>query len=718
MHPTPAGNGHRLADWVENPERIRMTSTHAVLGSPATPQAHARQLAGSLARCRAWGAAPLLAAATLSASPAGAAAPCDFTSEGRTTFSSEEVLECYDSVPFSIGTLENITTVLTQFRSLSDLAEIYQERMGWREHLLDVLEAGYSGELPSDFAMHEALTADHKRFRTPHVSYFPPGCYWRMLHGFLPFEFGSTVRRRHGRTEQIVFIEGAPYLPDVYREATGVDAESYVGFRVVAINGVPVLDYFREYGNTSMSDHVDDGGHLNSILNRGSYSLRLGLADFFPDGPLDEWIVENRGGRRMRLSLPWVYVTAEHLMGDYALPLSSSREEFVTLCEARFPMSNETNLGSALAGALRAPDADHHRRRALDECRRRGGHRGHRPPDARGYYEVPPEQLNQGVEEIIPLTGSAQVLEYDGRVAVLRVLDTRGWVDVAREGIAYACENSEALLIDARGNAGGDDTVIEWLYQHLFPEVQTLREAGKLVLRLRNDRPMLNEFLFNSGLWDAVAVPFGASPCELGVGPGCILDVETGEPLAISDLDWFREPSVREVRGGGIVSLSREFSLPFEEGVSFDGASCAGRFEGKNLIFLTDGTNGSGGYFLPAAFKGRGVIVTAGGYLGEDLAMGRATGGPTLPASLISVGSELMEQRSRGVIQFRRQLPLFEREVESHFEFAGAYHRDRDELHLEEAVPQDVTINVWSNSPETDGYVYGRVLEAVGSAPE
>ncbi len=59
------------------------------------------------------------------------------------------------------------------------------------------------------------------------------------------------------------------------------------------------------------------------------------------------------------------------------------------------------------------------------------------------------------------------------------------------------------------------------------------------------------------------------------------------------------------------MSLSRQvgFSQNFEDVFpEFDTASCAGRFVDVNLIFLTDRVNRSGSYFLPAAFKDKGVI--------------------------------------------------------------------------------------------------------------
>ena len=124
-------------------------------------------------------------------------------------------------------------------------------------------------------------------------------------------------------------------------------------------------------------------------------------------------------------------------------------------------------------------------------------------------------------------------------------------------------------------------------------------------MRVRNDNEAFNEALFNMAALDALLVPRGVKPCSVGIGPACIVDVNTGGFLPLNELAWFRRPKTVERRGGVPVSLSRQAGIPPENlPESFDAASCAGRFAGYDLIFLTDGSNASGGYFLPAAFKG------------------------------------------------------------------------------------------------------------------
>jgi hypothetical protein len=100
---------------------------------------------------------------------------------------------------------------------------------------------------------------------------------------------------------------------------------------------------------------------------------------------------------------------------------------------------------------------------------------------------------------------------------------------------------------------------------------------------------------------------------------------------------------VVEERGGVALSLSRFVSLPNIGDPEFDSASCAGRFQGDDLVFITDGSNASGGYFLPASFKGEGVIVSVGGVVGEPM----ATGGAAFPGGVRAPLAEAIEQQPR-----------------------------------------------------------------------
>jgi hypothetical protein len=656
--------------------------------------------------------------------------PCDFVSSGASSFSFAQVERCYQSVPFEPTDLANILAVIEQHRSFSDLAEAYDARVHWHEAL-----AALAHDYPNDAAMHDALKREHHDFRNVHVSYFPPQCYTALLIGFTPLEFGSTVRVGAEGEQQIIFVEST-LLAEPYLQGTGIDANALVGQRVVSINGVPVLDYFRAYTEL-LKIHVDAGGGLNGVLASDNYSLRLnGGGDYLPENAADEYVLESIDGTRSNVTLPWLYVPRSAVQPASALPLTQSSEAFAQLCRPGLEVAS--GAGAILPSSLAEPFGIDSEREDLVQ-RLRASAQGRAKPAAgapaqvsrldsaapgagsgsvapAAYYEVPPERLGQDTLVIVPLTRNAVVLEYDEHVTALQLRDTNAWVDVARQGIEYACENSDRLIVDLRGNTGGNDTTIRWLHHYLFPERGQLVEAGLLPLRLRNDRPVFNELLINAARLMAEYAPgLGLDPCELNFTPGCMTDVETGEPL-IGDADWFIVPSVVERRGAAPVSLSRMVGVWNVGNPEFDSASCAGRFQGDDLVFVVDGRNASGGYFLPASFAGEGVIVNTGGFLGEPMAMGRALSGASLSVTDFASLRASIEAAAPADIQFEHPLLAFERPVNARMEMLGVYRKDRVTLHIDDRVEADLHVNVWTDLPGSEGFVYERVLEAVDQA--
>jgi hypothetical protein len=162
--------------------------------------------------------------------------------------------------------------------------------------------------------------------------------------------------------------------------------------------------------------------------------------------------------------------------------------------------------------------------------------------------------------------------------------------------------------------------------------------------------------------------------------------------------------------------MSRIFGVWNVGNPAFDSASCAGRFQGDDLVFITDGRNASGGYFLPASFHGEGVIVNTGGFLGEPMAMGRAPSGATIPVSLFRGVPQAIEESSNGEVAFDTELFAFERPIDARMEMLGVYHKDETTLHIDAPIPADLHVNVWTDLPGSEGFVYERVLEAVDRA--
>jgi hypothetical protein len=235
--------------------------------------------------------------------------PCDFVSSGEKGFSWHQVMDCYKSVAFFRADLEQIVGVLRENRPFSDLSELYDERFGWKASLEAMLETNF----PNDFEMHNALRAEHIGMQNPHIRYFGPACYNDLVSAFIPFDFGSTTWSADGTGDeggnQIIFIEGAPFSPRLYERHTGVDAEEFVGMKVLKIDNVPALKFFREYGRNRISTGTFDSSNLMNIINRRQmFSLRghpWGSAP--PRKPFVEMKLKKRNGEVIKVEFPWVF---------------------------------------------------------------------------------------------------------------------------------------------------------------------------------------------------------------------------------------------------------------------------------------------------------------------------------------------------------------------------------------------------------------------------
>jgi hypothetical protein len=264
--------------------------------------------------------------------------PCDFVSSGERAFSWHQVMECYGSVPFIRSDLEQIVGVLLENREFSDLSELYDKRYGWKHNLHALRESDFR----NDFEMHDALRAEHAAMQNPHISYVGPACYNELLTAFIPFDFGSTTwserNADHANGNQIIFIEGAPFSANLYRQHTGIDPEEYVGLRVMKIDNVPALKFFREYGREKIAFGSFDSSNLMNIINlRQLFSLRAGwlASSPQPEKPFVEMQLKRRNGELIKVKFPWVYGDRRTLGFGRRIPLTRSTEDFQSLCLQR-----------------------------------------------------------------------------------------------------------------------------------------------------------------------------------------------------------------------------------------------------------------------------------------------------------------------------------------------------------------------------------------------
>ena len=647
--------------------------------------------------------------------------PCNFN-DGSEAFSYEQVMACYESVPFDADELANTVAFMSAARERSDLREVLQARYQWREELAALAEQSFDND--HDFQL--ALVDNHKKFFNPHWRYQRPYCYTFFLAAFIPFDFGSTVVTVPGRRapEQIIFIESAPYLGDLYAASTGIDPEAYVGSRVVSINGVPVLDYFRAYGTGVYRYDENAGQGLNEVLQNAAYSIRVSVThDVPPDRPSDIFVLETRTGQRQEVEIPWVFAPRGAFgLGQIPLQFSSSTADFQSVCQEPSAVSGFADAVVAgdmpedagmLGGALLQATEDFTREIAEKRemvTRLEQENRGVRA----SYFEVAPGQKAQQLSIVVPKSDGAVAYQLSDRATVIRLDDFVGdWKDEVIAATTHACEHSDRLVFDMRNNNGGFIENISWLASHLLPERGPLRDRS-LRGRFLNSDPGRNELAARMETWSTDPTRIGFTEgCWWGYEAGCWLDLVSEQPL--TDPEWYTRANF-ELRGGVLESLTpevlfRSFRPEYDQS---NPIACPGKFTGPNLVIFSNGTGVSAGYFWPALMRPEATIVTAGGFVDEPVVFGVARGGAVWGMNNFEAWIEQYLEFFFGPAT--QPLPFLVRNVDSFIEQPGSYVRgSASDLYINDPAIGDVHIEVWSDTPETDGYVYGRVLRAVQS---
>jgi hypothetical protein len=650
--------------------------------------------------------------------PARATDPCDLNT-GASVFAWDQVMACYTGVPYSQADLDNAVAFISAARERSDLREVYEAQFGWRAKLATLGTQTFA----NDFAMQMALMRNHKEFYNPHWRYRRPWCYSGLVAAFMPFDFGSTVTRaKKGKQQQIVFIESAAFRPDLYAEFTGIDASQYVGMKVVSINGVDAMQFFRDFGRDELRFDTNDGENFNEAMQNAAYSIRISPThDMPPDHGSDTYVLEQANGTRVTVVMPWVFAPRT-AFGSWQDPLPSSTAQFQARCQQESEASYLANLSaqssqdeSAIASRMtrEAGELDFVRdlreKRAMTQRLRKtyGGN------NAIGYFDVPPGNMNMPLISVVPKNGGAAAYAIDDKATILRLDDfVQDWKAEVIAATDYACANTDRLVIDMRNNGGGYVDQVGWLTGHLFPERTTVRELS-LVGRMLNSNTGRNDFVSRMTQW--VDTYYGPGFCAIAYEPACFLDPDSGQRLTA--LDWYTNPVNWESRGGQNESLTRlvGFSNDRPDYVpGTDPIACPGKFQGNTLVLLTNGTGASGGYFFPEAIRDQSVFVSAGGLIGEPLVSGIARGGAVWGMNGFEAAWEqwFIKYYYGPAVD---PLPYMVRDADSYMEQPGMYDRDGNGLTAEANSLGNTRIDVWADSPETDGYVYRKVIGAAQS---
>ena len=645
--------------------------------------------------------------------------PCDFTSSAVLRY--HQVLQCYETTPFDAEDRAQQISVFSRFLEFTDLGSNYDAQVGWRRQLKKLARTKFR----NDFDMNAAFRRFVLSFKNGHFNHVLPYCYGGIVFPVIPLDFGSAILhpqpddffeqaigpRDRRRPRQIIYVDGT-ILADEYQAATGIDATQFVGQRVVSINGQNPIAFLRRFGRRHLMEDRKDSINLNEILESGAFSIRPGPSDTFPRRQSNRFVFEDEAGHRTRVNFPWIFLPSIDF-GFSPFPLTSSTDEFAQACAAPNPI---VFPGSDTAQTIALPtegpwsileDGFRVRGRGVPKAMRKRFRRKYQ----RGgpFVEVPDELRNVGITEIVPETNGARVVQFEDNTTAIQLRSNfvSDWREVVRQGAAYACENSENLILDVRSNGGGRGDLIEWFARYFRPNP---RGPGDfyLVLRELAADPAQNELREYANLVKENGFP---GPCSTRYDGDCYADPFTR--LSLTDPDWYRRDTIEERRGRDIKDVTR--LLSFADGIlgvpPNETLPCPGRFEGPNLIALVDGLNGSAGFFAIEKLRGFATIVATGGIIGSPMATGVARGGATT-----SVSSFRFDQLGLADflgVEVQNPLPSFERFVFFNIEFLGSYAPDLVNLYADTDLPPDVRINVWSNTEDTDGFVYSKVLEGV-----
>ncbi len=646
--------------------------------------------------------------------------PCNFN-DGSAAFGWQRVMDCYNSVPFNHDDLVNAVEFITAGRERGDQREIFEERIGWRQSTAALDNPDTLEDYPSDFAMQMAIVGNHKEFLNPHWRYRRPWCYTMFLGAFMPFDFGSDLERvKNGKPQQVYFIEGAPFLPDLYEAFTGIDARQYIGMKIISINGEEPGEYFRQWGRNVFRMDENDGVHLNGVLQYGEYSVRIYVThDVPPATASDTYVLESANGQQVEVVMPWIFAPRGTFGADqFPLAWSNSTAEFDAVCQAPsdtqilvnnppFGILDEAQAklraSGVQAGELEFAREIMEKRDAVAGLKRANG--------GAGYFEKPHGQMDQQLEIIVPWSDGAEVKQMGKRATFIHLDHFVGdWKDEVIAGTNHACENSDRLVLDMRGNGGGRIDQIEWLVTHLFPDRTMPAEystPGRMLASSvgRNELSVrLTDFF--TDFWGLPGV------CIHGYEAACWVDIFSGEVL--TDKFWMSNNTVNELRGGQLETLTqwagfRNSSQAYAAGA--DPIACPGKFEDDTLVILSNGTGASAGHFFPELIRDQAVMVTAGGYVGEPLVSGIARGGAVWPMEAADTWPEQYLQFVYGPVADPMPYPV--RSIETFVEQPALYKTGLGGLYVNEAPVGDIHVDVWASSPGSDAYVYGKVLNAV-----
>ncbi len=226
--------------------------------------------------------------------------PCDFATPNFASDQTKyyatpsEALACFRSIPFREDVRQNALKVVRYFLELYSYKELvkdsgppYDLAIDWESELSTIGKNTYE----NDWDFQNDLRALFVKFQDKHTLYYPPKPYTTAL-STRPFFLG--LNNEGENTEVIISAVSSRYLKEghlispVDTDFDGGPLSALLGKPLLAIDGIPVLDYFLTHEDESLFTPVvkyltfskDPTTCLNSIIGLNgwrSFPIYIGV---------------------------------------------------------------------------------------------------------------------------------------------------------------------------------------------------------------------------------------------------------------------------------------------------------------------------------------------------------------------------------------------------------------------------------------------------------
>ncbi len=564
--------------------------------------------------------------------------PCDFSQADA--FLPSQVMSCYSQVPYSQSVANAVSNAYELPNQVSDLAPYYANSgppLFINAPLIDIKNKIANSNASNDFAFHESVKKQLKRFKSPHWDYRTTLCY-QNLYPFIPLEIG--VRLGAGNKQEL-YVKDNPFEPTLYKQVTGIDTENLVGKTIVSIDNKPALDALVDFSDASIAYSSFSSNNFAAALQRGLYSIISASRDVIPDNLSPTYVFSDEHGNPTELQLPWIFVKRARIFGpDISYPPhSQNTAQFQATCQAPWTaLQYYLNIGFINANSdsgetpqlnraeISSPQSiekeDKQRKKAISKFKNLSKHFAENKERLKKTHKPLPFEV---ISDEISNDNSVLYGQLGNDTTVIKVInfapnDETVFINTLNAAVAYACVNSDKVILDLATNSGGSVHLTAYLVGLFNPALSdgTMYKSYHPFANPQT-RPLLA--IYNNGT-DFLSSLTGGG-CNFGGESSCWLR-DDGTPLPL----WSQALSTQGIRGQQPIELTERLtSLPPSQIQQV----CPYKFKDNNLIVLTDGTAASGGVIAAASLRKIGVVIGYHGLKDKTTWIGFAQGGIVRP---------------------------------------------------------------------------------------